>query len=71
MNKTDIGLSAGIIWRALDNKGKLSFEELQSETQLDIKLLAAAIGWLAHEDKIYFGEHNGTTVYYLYQETYY
>ena len=54
MNLHDIGTSTGIVWQPLNSKGRLSFEELQSETQLGTVLLAAAIGWLAREDKICF-----------------
>lgn len=36
MKKEEIGTLAGIVWRALNEKGPLSFEDLQRETRLDI-----------------------------------
>lgn len=71
MNKNLIGEYAGIVWRMLESKGSLSFEELQNETDLDLPEIFAAIGWLAREDKISFNKENGITSVRLYQETYY
>lgn len=34
MKKEEIGTLAGIVWRALNEKGSLSFEDLQRETPL-------------------------------------
>ena len=59
------------MWRTLENKGSLSFEELQAETKLDQLQLFSAIGWLAREDKISFNKENGITSVRLYQERYY
>ena len=53
MNKEQIGENAGIVWRALHNN-RCSWEELVTATGLNPLELAAAIGWLAREDKIYF-----------------
>ena len=71
MDKEQIGTLAGIVWRALNEKGLLSFEDLQRETRLDSESVCAAIGWLAREDKICFDEHNGISTFYVYQEKYY
>lgn len=71
MNKNLIGENAGIVWRMLESKGSLSFEELQNETDLDLPEIFAAIGWLAREDKISFNKENGITSVRLYQERYY
>ena len=71
MEKSKIGENAGIIWRALESKGRLSFEQLQAETGLEMMDLFAAIGWLAREDKISFNKENGITSVRLYQERYY
>ena len=71
MDKGKIGESAGIVWRTLENKGKLTFEQLQAETGLDQAAVFTAIGWLAREDKISFNKENGITSVRLYQETYY
>ena len=66
-----IGNLAGIVWRTLNEKGELSFEDLQRETMLDSNSVSTAIGWLASEDEIYFGEQNGITVFYVYHECFY
>ena len=66
-----IGNHAGIVWRTLNEKGKLSFDDLQRETMLDSESVSTAIGWLAREDKINFNEQNGITTFYVYQERYY
>ena len=71
MEKVQIGENAGIVWRTLESKGSLSFEELQAETKLDQLQLFSAIGWLAREDKISFNKENGITSVRLYQERYY
>ena len=47
MEKAKIGENAGIIWRILESKGGLSFEELVTETGLDSTEILTAIGWLA------------------------
>ena len=61
MKKEEIGTLAGIVWRALNEKGPLSFEDLQRETRLDTESVCTAIGWLARENKIEFDEQNGIT----------
>lgn len=71
MNKAQIGENAGIVWRKLENKGCLNFEELKNETGLDMGDIFTAIGWLAREDKINFNKENGITSVSLYQERYY
>lgn len=71
MNKFKIGENAGIIWRKLENRGNLTFEELQTETGLDQADVLLAIGWLAREDKISFNMESGITSVSLYQERYY
>ena len=71
MDKEQIGNLAGIVWRTLNEKGKLSFEDLQRETMLDSESVSTAIGWLAREDKINFDEQNGITAFYVFHERYY
>ena len=71
MEKSIIGENAGIVWRTLESKGCLSYEQLQAETELDLAAMFAAIGWLAREDKISFNKENGITSVCLYQERYY
>ena len=41
MNKEQIGTLTGIVWRTLNEKGPLSFEEMQRETLLDL------VNWMA------------------------
>ena len=71
MKKEEIGTLAGIVWRALNEKGSLSFEDLQRETLLDTESVCTAIGWLAREGKISFTKDKGVTSVRLYQERYY
>ena len=54
MYKTIIGENAGKVWRFLNNAPmhRCEFHEIQEHTGLSDIELAAAIGWLAREDKI-------------------
>lgn len=54
MNKHQIGLNAGVVWRLLNNNNRWSYCELKQASGLSDKDLNAAIGWLAREDKIDF-----------------
>ena len=55
MDKTTIGVNAGIVWRTIDSSGRAwKYEELKKETKLSDRDLNAAIGWLARENKIEF-----------------
>lgn len=69
MNKKSIGENAGTVWRALQNN-KLSWEELVRTTDLKPLELAAAIGWLAREDKITLSPYNGIVYFETYRESY-
>ena len=71
METKQIGENAGIVWRKLESKGRLTFEELQTETGLEMAAMFAAIGWLAREGKISFTKENGITSVYLFFERYY
>ncbi len=72
MKKTVIGENAGLVWRTLDSQDKkMSFDELQEATKLNDIDLAAAIGWLAREDKISIRENDGEFYISNYQETYF
>lgn len=59
MEKTNIGLNAGKVWRILNEKGELSTFELCRELSLKFEDLALAIGWLAREDKIQLRNKEG------------
>lgn len=55
MDKTTIGVNAGIVWRTIDSSGRAwKYEELKKETKLSDRDLNAAIGWLVRENKIEF-----------------
>jgi hypothetical protein len=56
MYKTDIGINAGVIWRLLSEKGKLSIREIGELTNFRETFLMLSLGWLAREDKINFVE---------------
>lgn len=73
MNKTEIGTNAGIVWHALlDSKDRMTFDELLKAVDLKALDVAAAIGWLAREEKISFSsQEDGTDVYFVYQESYF
>ena len=49
---TEIGLVAGEIWRALDDKEELSIAELMDVTHCSKDLILMAAGWLAREAHI-------------------
>lgn len=52
MNKSEIGLDAGKVWRLLSDNAKWSYGTLQEKSGLKDRELGAALGWLAREDKI-------------------
>lgn len=52
MNKYEIEKNAGLIWHLLNTRYYWSYIELKTESHLSDIELGAAIGWLAHEDKI-------------------
>ena len=54
MNKQIIVESAGIVWKLLSDGNRWEYEELKSASGLSDRILNAAIGWLAKEDKIFF-----------------
>lgn len=55
MNKHQIGLNAGIVWHLLNDNKQWNYRDLKKASGLSDKDLSAAIGWLAREDKIDFG----------------
>jgi len=50
--KSKIGETAGKVWNVLSEKGDITITQLTKETKEDGFFVAAAIGWLAREDKI-------------------
>ena len=48
----EIGFTAGVIWRALNDKGELSLVTLRREVNGKTPVFGWAVGWLAREGKI-------------------
>ena len=48
----EIGVAAGAIWQALNNKGELTLAQLKRAAKAKTPLFDWGIGWLAREDKI-------------------
>lgn len=72
MGKEKIGANAGIVWRMLyEFNDWETLEGISRKTGLDIAQTAAAIGWLAREDKILIQNEGGETYYAVYREHYY
>ena len=65
MNKSDIGLNAGKIWRLLSNYAKWDYGTLMRKSGLKDKELGAALGWLACEDKIVLHQEDGELYIFL------
>ena len=65
MNKSDIGLNAGKIWRLLSNYAKWDYGTLKRKSGLKDKELGAALGWLACEDKIVLHQEDGELYIFL------
>ena len=51
-NTSQFGYNAGKVWQSISNQGKVSIDDLRSETQLSDKELFTSVGWLARENKI-------------------
>jgi hypothetical protein len=49
-----IGHTAGAVWSALVTNGELTLTALKKEVPAPGDLVAAAVGWLAREDKLAF-----------------
>jgi hypothetical protein len=47
-----IGLVAGKLWKYLEGHGPSSVTKVVKESDIDLKNVNRAIGWLAKEDKI-------------------
>ena len=55
-----IGTNAGLVWRALNEGGKMSVKALKKATKIKTeKDMYAAFGWLAKEGKLSFEEVDG------------
>ncbi len=51
-----IGENAGKVWNALNEHGECEMAQLKKATALSEAEIAAAIGWLAREEKIQAAE---------------
>ena len=47
-----IGQVAGVLWHRLDRGGPSSLTKIAKDSDIDIKQLQRALGWLAREDKV-------------------
>lgn len=56
MNTDTIGEWAGLVWNALNEAEALGTKQIKKMTKLKDKELYAALGWLAREGKVMFGE---------------
>ncbi len=71
MNKADIGMNAGVIWRLLSNQEKWTYDAVREASGLSDREIDAAVGWLARENKIEFGVNDeGKEVLYIQFEMY-
>lgn len=70
MDKDLIGIWSGIIWRTLNERGKLSVQELKQATGLESEAIYAAVGWLVREGNISFDDNKELSLY-IYHERYY
>ena len=52
INVESMGLWAGNVWSALNEKGTLDVKALKKATKLKEKEIYAALGWLAREGKV-------------------
>lgn len=58
-----IGETAGVVWRLLEERGPLSMAKVIKESGSPRDLALLALGWLAREDKIAIdGESRGRLV---------
>jgi len=65
MITTEIGNNAGKIWNLLNEQGEHSVNELRKKLKLTVPEFYMAIGWLAHEGKIFHFEKDETLMVYL------
>jgi hypothetical protein len=49
---THIGETAGLVWRALTDRGPMSLTRLVKAVDAPRDVVMQAVGWLAREDKI-------------------
>jgi hypothetical protein len=60
-----IGITAGLVWQALDEKGPLTLAALTREIAAPRDVVLQALGWLAREDKLSVVTDESTQVFSL------
>ena len=55
---TQIGETAGMVWKTLDQNGPMSLTKLVKAVPLPRDAVMQAIGWLAREDKIIMDDNS-------------
>ncbi len=65
MNKHEIGVNAGKVWKLLSSNAKWNYADLKKASGLNDKDFDTAIGWLSREDKVEFeyGNKNEVNVF--------
>ena len=59
------GKNAGMVWRALNEKGKLGIRDISKFTKLSVLEVNGAIGWLARENKVKMVDNGAKLLYEL------
>lgn len=65
MDKHQIGVNAGKVWKLLNDNKRWSYCDLKRASELSDRDLNAAISWLARENKIDFECSNGDDCLFL------
>lgn len=60
-----IGEAAGVVWSHLNDHGRMTITALHKAIPLPDRLVDAAVGWLAREQKIAFETEGRTTYLFL------
>ena len=58
--KNEVGQYAGIVWRLLSERKKMSIRKIGEITFFKETRIFLALGWLARENKIEFQNQSGT-----------
>ena len=59
------GKNAGVVWRTLNEKGKLGLRDISKFSKLSMLEVNGAIGWLARENKIKMVDNGAKVLYEL------
>ncbi len=59
---TEIGITAGEIWKALDENGSLELEFILQKVPMGRELGHMAVGWFCREGHIAIEQHDGKTL---------